>query len=502
MLCLVFLILIDPVTTNALTREVQDTEISEERIQLAIDYFNEQMQNNNIIGGVFGITHRDQLIRSQGFGKINKRSNKTPDKKTIYSIASVTKSFTAAAIYQLQDKGLLNVDSPVNTYIPWFRFKQSTENITLRHLLTHSAGGIGSFQTDGLIFADRKARDSLEDYIRLFEHIEVQQKPGKAGNYCNGCYDLLGLVIEYVSGLNYSDYIQQNILEPLQMKETVFGYDLNQLPAAHVAKEYTWFFTHKVHINRSFEAFGHAQDPDGGLYSSIENLSKFLSAQLGFTESALMKSQSITDSRSGYVFTELLDALYTSSGFEVKELHQHKVYYKSGDGIGSASALLFIPERELGISLLLGEFHPEIQLPITEGIAAILLGQEPNFNSAPFTFGKLLGIVSIILLLIGMISLVLLVKKFRNSYFYFTSSPKLFLSWFGYGTVAASCWYLLIKIRPTSMGFYGYPYDLAIGLIMFTGSFTLWFVYITLCIIRNKNIKRNSLRKGGVGKLK
>ncbi|XID93921.1 serine hydrolase [Paenibacillaceae bacterium WGS1546] len=491
-LSIVFLFLIAPLPTHAVTRETQTTAISKERIKLAEDYFNEQMQKNNIVGGVFGITHQDQLIRSQGFGKIDKKSNQVPNEKTVYSIASVTKAFTAAAIYQLQDEGLLKLDQPVSTYIPWFRFKQAADDITLRHLLTHSAGGIGSFQTDGLIFADRKARDSLEDYIRLFEKIEIQQKSGQAGNYCNGCYDLLGLVIEYVSGLSYYDYIQQNILDPLQMKETVFGYGLDRIEDSQLAKEYTWFFTRKVHINRSFEAFGSAQDPDGGLYSTIEDLSKFLSAQLGFTGSPLMKSHSITDSRSGYVSTELLDALYTAGGFETKALHQNKIFYKTGDGIGSASAILFIPEHDLGITLLLGEFHPEIQLPIAEGIASILLGHEPDFNSAPFTFGKLLGIVSIILVLAGVGFLVFLIRRFRKRAFYAKSLPRSILSWMGYGAAAASFWLLLLKVRPTSMGFYGYPYDLAIGMIMITGAFSLWFVYVTLVIFR---------RRGGVGKL-
>ncbi|MGI2296498.1 serine hydrolase domain-containing protein [Paenibacillus sp. GXUN7292] len=494
LLGVVLFILINPFSSNALARELDEKRISEERLKLAEDYFNEQMQNNNIIGGVFGITYQDKLIRSQGYGKIDKKTNQMPNEKTVYSIASVTKSFTASAIYQLQDEGLLHLDEPIRTYIPWFRFKQEklSDQITLRHLLTHSAGGIGSFQTDGLIFAERKARDSLEDYVRLFKTIEVQQKPGQSGNYCNGCYDILGLVIEYVSGLSYYDYIQQNILDPLQMKETVFGTKLNQFADSRLAKEYTWFFTQKVHINRSFEAFGSAQDPDGGLYSTIEDLSKFLSAQLGFTEHPLMNSQSIADSRTDHVSTELFDALYTASGFETKQLHQNKIFYKTGDGVGSASAILFIPEQDLGVTLLLGEFHPEIQLTIVEGISAILLGYEPDFNSAPFTFGKTLGILSIALLLAGIVFLGFLIRRFRKKSFYAKSLSRSILSWMGYGAAAAAFWLLLLKVRPTSIGFYGYPYDLAIGILMITGALSLWFIYFTLVISLKKYNKEKS----------
>ena len=503
MLTIVFFILIYPFTSNAIAQEIQEKEISEERIKLAEDYFNEQMQKNNIIGGVFGITHQDKLIRSQGYGNIDKKSNQIPNEKTVYSIASVTKAFTGTAIYQLQDEGLLDIDQPVSTYIPWFSFKQEelTDEITLRHLLTHSAGGISSFQTDGLIFADRKARDSLGDYIRLFNKIEIQQKPGKAGNYCNGCYDLLGLVIEYVSGLSYYDYIQQYMLDPLQMNETVFGYNLDKISDTQLAKEYTWFFSRKVHMNRSFEAFGSAQDPDGGLYSTIEDISKYLSAQLGFAERPIMTAHSMADSRSDYVSTELGDALYTASGFETKDLQQNKIFYKTGDGIGSASAILFIPEHDLGITLLLGEFHPEIQLPIAEGIATILLGHEPDFNSTPFTFGKLLGIVSITLFLLGAGFLVFLIRRFRKKSFYAKSLSRSILSWIGYGAAAVPFWFLFFKVRPTSIGLYGYPYDLAIGMVMITGAFSLWFMYFTLVILLKKYNKTNIARRGGGEKL-
>lgn len=492
---LLFWILLEASTLHAAGHEIPDVEISEERISLAQDYFKQQMQKNNIVGGVFGITYKDQLIQSQGFGKVDKLSDQVPNENTVYSIASVTKSFTSAAIYKLQDEGLLDIDKPVNTYIPWFRFKQAADSITLRHLLTHSAGGIGSFQTDGLIFADPKARDSLEDYVRLFKNIEIKQKPGQTGYYCNGCYDLLGLVIEYVSGLSYYDYIQQNILDPLQMNETVFGHDLDQFSDSQLAKEYTWFFSRKVHINRSFEAFGIAQDPDGGLYSTIRDLSKFLSAQLAFMDPALLKSHSITDSRSGYVSTELFDALYTASGFETKELHQHQIFYKTGDGIGSAAAIIFIPEHDLGITLLLGEFHPEIQLPIAKGIAAILLGHDPDFDSAPFTFGKGLGILSVILLSVGIGLLVILIQRFRKRLFYASSLPRSILCWVGHGVTATFFWLLLLKVRPTSMGFYGYPYDLAIAIVVITAAFSLWFVYFTWVIFKQGEY----LKKGGFG---
>lgn len=132
LLCIVFMILAIPFTSMTMAEEIPGTPFSEERLKLAEDYFSEQMRRNNIVGAVFGITHQDKLIRSQGYGTADMKRDQMPNEKTVYSIASVTKSFTGTAIYQLQDEGLLNVDQPVSTYIPWFRFKQEelTDKIT------------------------------------------------------------------------------------------------------------------------------------------------------------------------------------------------------------------------------------------------------------------------------------------------------------------------------------------------------------------------------------
>ncbi|AOZ92695.1 serine hydrolase domain-containing protein [Paenibacillus crassostreae] len=488
LLIMMVFILTIPFTSEAMAEGIQDSVISEERLDQAVSYFNEQMERNDIVGGVLGITHQDKLIRSQGFGKLDLEREQMPNENTVYSIASVTKSFTATAIYQLQHEGLLDIDQTVSTYIPWFQFKQKelTDQITLRHLLTHSAGGIGSFQTDGLVFEDNKARDSLEDFVRLFDQIEITQEPGQSGSYCNGCYSILGLVIEQVSGLSYYDYIQQKILDPLQMKDTVFGHHLNSITDSQLAKEYTWFLANKVHINRSFEAFGSAQDPEGGLYSTIEDLSKFHSAQLGFAEYSLLAPDSIEESRIGYVTTEMNNASYTASGFERKELHQNATFYKTGDGVGSATAILFIPEHDLGITLFLGEFHPEIQQQMIEGITSVMLGHEPESNLAPFTLGKLLGIISITLILLGTFFLVFLIRRLWRKGLYAKNLVRSILSLIGYGACAAPFWFLFLTVRPTSIGFYGYPYDLAIGMIMFVGAFSLWFMYYVMVIFLKK----------------
>lgn len=498
MLTIVLMISFIPMTSRVLAVEASksnahETVISKERLDLAEQYFTKLMKQNHVVGGVFGVTYRDKLIRSQGYGTTDLKQDQKPDETTVYSMASVTKVFTATAIYQLQEQGRLNIDRPVSKYIPGFEFKEEeqTDQITLRHLLTHSAGGIGSYQTDALHYKDSRAFDSLQHYVRMLKQVEMKQEPGRKGKYCNGCYDILGRVIEQVSGLSYYDYIQQNILTPLHMNDSVFGQQLGKIPEPRLAKEYNWFLTRKVHMERSLDAFGPAQDPDGGLYSSIRDMSKFLSAQLGFSEHKL-KPETIADSRQPYVTTETDNIFYTASGYEMKQLHHKKIFYKPGDGIGSATSILLIPEYNLGITLLVGEFHPGIQQQILEGMASILLGHVPEHYRSTMTLGLFLGIVSMILILLSLIFLFFLIRRVWKERLYAKSLLRSILSLIGYGIAAAPFWFLLIAIRPTGTGFYGYPYDLAIGMVMITAVFTSWCVYYVLVLLTKNYIRLDS----------
>jgi CubicO group peptidase (beta-lactamase class C family) len=477
--------------------ELSGQEVSGNSLDRAINYMRDQLQQQKIVGGIFGIVQQDQLVRSESIGFRDKNDGDIPKVNTVYSIASLTKTFTATAILQLQDKGLLDIDRPVSTYIPWFSFKNQKQNdqVTLRHLLSHSAGGVGSFQTDGkLLFANKKARNSLEDYIHSFNQVEMTEHPGQSGTYCNGCYDVLGLVIEYVTGMSYQDYMQQNVLEPLQMRNTIFGKDLNQLEDKHVATEYSWFFTRKMPMGRSYEVFGRSQDPDGGMYSTLEDLNKYLAFQLGYN-TPLLNQLTIQQSRRGEVSTESGTAAYTTSGFELKEIDHIKTYFKNGDGIGSSTALLMIPDLDIGIVLLIGEFHPGIQQQIVEGAAHILLGNEAQPVHVQITTGKMVGIISFVLILLSTALLIsLLIRRNRTR---LLTTRKIVAALVIFGLLAFPFWFLLLKVRPTAIGFYGYPYDLAIGLVWMTSALSSWFIYYFIVVISKGFKKDKKIRNVG-----
>lgn len=468
-----------------------------EKLQQASSYVEEQFARNQVVGGALGIVHKDQLIHSDGFGVVDREQQAVPNKDTVYFAASITKVFTATVILQLHEAGKLDIDQPVQAYIPWFKLKDeaSSAQLTIRHLLAHSAGGMGSMQTDGLVFAHKDAKDSLETYVRQFERIALTEEPGQTGNYCNGCYDILGYTIEAVTGQSYYEYMRKQLFEPLGMMDTVYGKDLATLSEERIAKEYSWFFTGKLHLKRSYEEFGAAQDPDGGAYSTIEDLGKFISYQLGYaSHSAIGQLHDVKEYRVGYVANETGDAEYTTSGFKLKEIEQTKAYYKTGDGIGSSSVILFVPEHEIGVALLLGEMHPEIQLGIAEGVARIMMGLTPEDVAAQMTFGKLLGIVAMVLIGASLLLLLWFIRSLRVGTIYKKSYWSISLSLLCWGALCMLLWWLLLAVRPSAMGWFGYPYDLSIGLMVMTAICSLWLCHSVAALFVLKSKRKTNHR--------
>jgi len=137
---------------------------------------------------------------------------------TKFRIGSITKQFTAAAILQLQDRGLLHVNAPLTTYLPDYPYPE----VTLHHLLTHTAGvpNMTSFP-DYLQWM--RLPTTLDEVIARFVDRPLEFTPGEQFSYSNSGYVLLTKVIEVVSGQSYDDYLRDRLLAPIGMDNT--GYE-------------------------------------------------------------------------------------------------------------------------------------------------------------------------------------------------------------------------------------------------------------------------------------
>jgi len=159
----------------------------------------------------------------------------------VYGWWSMTKLVTAVAVLQLQEQGKLNIDDPVVTYLPFFSVTSpaaAREPITIRQLLNHSSGIPNNAPAlVGWIHHVDQPRLDQSAYLAqaLPGYATLRFEPGDHGEYTNVGYMVLGTVIEAASGQDYEDYVRENVLVPLGMRQTDFVYTDAMLPHAAVA---------------------------------------------------------------------------------------------------------------------------------------------------------------------------------------------------------------------------------------------------------------------------
>lgn len=191
----------------------------------------------------------------------------TGQKKQIYGIGSVSKIFGAAAVMKLVDDGKIDLDTPLIHYLPDFTMEDERYvMITPRMLLNHSSGLLGTTEKDGMLSGDQDT--ALHDnFLKLLETQELKADPGMYSVYCNDGYTLAEILVERVSGLAFTDFLEQEILTPLGMSDTKTpqsDFDRSDLAA---------IFFNGSNYELPYESFNLIAS--GGMYSTPEELVKF-----------------------------------------------------------------------------------------------------------------------------------------------------------------------------------------------------------------------------------
>jgi len=180
---------------------------------------NVQLNNYKIPGAVISIVKDGKDLFAKGYGRSNYETDALVDPKTsLFRIASTTKLFTWTAVMQLVEQGKISLDTDINTYLKTVKIPDTyPEPITMRHLMTHTAG----FEDGGVGYQITTDPAKLPVSISetLNKHMPARVMPaGEMVAYSNYGTALAGLIVEEVSGLAYNDYIQKNIFDPLGMK--------------------------------------------------------------------------------------------------------------------------------------------------------------------------------------------------------------------------------------------------------------------------------------------
>jgi len=193
--------------------------------------FDAVLRQHGIVGGGFAFVHGAQPATQYFFGEARNDTYQPVDAETAYNWASITKTMTAIAVLQLRDRGRLSLDDPAVRYVPELRQVHdaygSIDDITIRHLLTHSAGfrnPTWPWDCDDAKDCDwqpfEPTRWAQVEAMLPYTHIAF--KPGSRWSYSNLGYVFLWQIIERLSGDDFEVYIDKNILKPLNMTESYF----------------------------------------------------------------------------------------------------------------------------------------------------------------------------------------------------------------------------------------------------------------------------------------
>jgi CubicO group peptidase (beta-lactamase class C family) len=245
--------------------------------------YEQELKQNGIVGSSFVFIRDNKVVAEDYYGSANIDKNQPVDKDTVYHWASNTKPFTGIAIMQLRDRGLLKLDDPVTKYLPELRAVHNTfgsmDDITIRHLMTHSAGFRGGTWPWG------KGKDwepfeptEYSQLVAMFPYTEILFKPGSKFSYSNPGIIFLGKIIEKLSGDDYEVYIDKNIFKPLEMYRSYFD-----ATPYHLLK----YRSHSYYIENGKRTEGHFDANTGitvsnsGLNSPLPDMNRYLNFLVG-----------------------------------------------------------------------------------------------------------------------------------------------------------------------------------------------------------------------------
>lgn len=347
----------DPNFTKEVTSYSIEESKNEEKLSLS-DYAKKKasalISAGNITSLQYALIQDGNIILSDHAGVYSKSENKALTDSTMYGIGSVSKIFTTTAVLQLVEEGKIDLDTPVVTYIEDFKMADERyKQITVRMLLNHSSGLMGSTLSNTLLFND-KDHSAYENLLKSLETQRLKADPGAFSVYCNDGFSLAELLVERVTDLSFTQYIEEKISKPLNLMNTKTP--LESFPSSQLAKIYQG--QEKVELPIDYlNAYG-----AGGIYSTATDLCYFSTIFHRNPKTVLLSSASIQamenkEYLNGFWPKEGTSMLAYGLGWDNVETYpffdyQIKALSKGGDTHYYHGELIVLPEENMSIAIL------------------------------------------------------------------------------------------------------------------------------------------------------
>lgn len=299
------------------------------------------LRSQHAPGMAVALMRHGKLVALRSYGIADLENNVPVTEETEFPIASITKQFTAAAVLQLAERGLLNLDDDISRFLPDYPVRNA--GITIRRLLNHTAGVRNLQDLGARYWKQAPMRATPQEVIDLFKSEPLDFRPGTDYHYSNSGYILLGAVIEKASGESFGDYLSKNLLKPLGLQHTIYPETSALMP--HRARGY--WIRENAFINTAYydDSQGFSM---GGLYSDAEDLARWTDA---LHHGRVLKPETYKE----MITPEVLpngEKLSYGYGMELGEIDGKRLLSHGGGGVGFIAQAIYIPEDELVIVVL------------------------------------------------------------------------------------------------------------------------------------------------------
>jgi len=345
--------------------------ISESRRKKLENFITGWMNEIKVPGLSLSIVRDQQIVYANGFGSRDLKNNLPATAETLYGIGSCTKSFTGLAILQLVAEERLDLNDQIEEYLPidW------DKKVTVHHLLTHSSGmpslGVAEAMIDRLIEMDERGLP-MGGWDDFYTHLngakdEILDKNEDNFFYFNSGYELLGLIIEHITATDYSEYIRENILKPLEMNQSTFEYkDEGEYMTPYFIRE-----EKPEKTSYPNDEIGYAS---GGLMSSALELANYVMMNMNkgkFQGREIIDEELLKKAHTGYIESEIGRYGY---GWAVNEFLGEELIGHGGS-IAVASGYIGFMD-DLGVALVANTSPSFSMEEIGKAVLAIMKGEE------------------------------------------------------------------------------------------------------------------------------
>ncbi len=348
--------------TNAFGQELTSDKISQVESLIA-----KKMTEDGIPGMSIAIVVNGKLNWSNGYGTADLENMVPARPSSAYRSASVGKSITATAVMRLVERGLIDLDVPIQEYCDVFPEKRYP--ITTRHLLSHTSGirHYGGPNHEAEMVSARHYKNVI-DPLNIFKEDSLLFKPGSQFLYSTYGYNLLGCVIEKASGMKFIDYLDKYIFEPAGMMSTEIDNPFKIIP--HRAGGYMYDDNSKLqnapHVDMSNKV------PAGGYITTAEDLAKFAAAFMNYelvqksTAELMLTPQKTADD-------EVIEIGLGWGLFPGEKWYGEREAFHGGITPGVSSMLYLLPDRKFAIAMQMNLQGVSGRTQLSAEIAKIVL---------------------------------------------------------------------------------------------------------------------------------